>query len=100
MEKRRFGSVVGALVALIFAAFVVLGMVTGIDRDFDRGTATEGARDAQLGLGLLALVLLAASLRAAWLQRSGRPGSQIALLLLGLAATVVWAFYRVSEYSS
>jgi hypothetical protein len=91
---------VGALVALVLAALVVLGMVTGIDRDFDRGTATEGTRDAQLGLGVLALVLFAASLRDAWRARSGRPGSQIALLLLGLAATVVWAFFRISEYSS
>jgi hypothetical protein len=91
---------VGALVALFLGAIVVLGMVTGIDRDFDRGTATEGARNAQLGLGLLAVVLLAASIRNAWIARTGRPRSQIALLLLGLAATVVWAFFRISEYSA
>jgi hypothetical protein len=91
---------VGALVALFLGAIVVLGMVTGIDRDFDRGTATEGARNAQLGLGLLAVVLLAASIRDAWIARTGRPRSQIALLLLGLAATVVWAFFRISEYSA
>ena len=100
MAKLRFGSVVGALVALALAALVVSGMVTGIDRDFDRGTAQEGVRDAQLGLGVLALVLLAASIRGAWLERSGRPGRQIPLLLAGLAATVVWAFFRVSEYSA
>jgi uncharacterized YccA/Bax inhibitor family protein len=100
MRTRRLGSVVGALVALVLAALVVLGMVTGIDRDFDRGTATEGTRDAQLGLGLLALALFVGSIRGAWLARSGRPSSQITLLLLGLAATLVWAFFRVSEYSS
>ena len=88
------------LVALAVGAIVVVGMVTGVDLNFDRGTADAGIRDAQLALGAIAVLLLAGAVGTARGFATGRSGAQLPLFLVGIVVAVIWAFFRVVEYSS
>ena len=88
------------IVALTIGAVVVAGMVTGVDLDFDRGTAEPGIRDAQLALGALALVLLAGVIAKARAFYTDRSGAQVPLFLVAVVVAVIWAFFRVIEYSA
>jgi hypothetical protein len=88
-----------ALTAVVIGAIVVAGMSTGLELDFDRGTARAWVRDVQIALGALALAALAAvvaSARDFWLGRSDRV---VPIFVAAVLVAVVWAFLRVVQYS-
>jgi len=97
---RRFFVADCALAELALAAIVVLGMVTGIRREFEKGVAPLGAVIAVQGLGALTLALLSVGLRQCSSAWQGRPARCTRWLLVGTLSWVVWAFFRVVEYSS
>ena len=88
------------IVALGLGVLVAVGMITGVDLDFDRGRAKASIRDAQLVLGALALVLLAGVVGTARGFYADRSAAQVPLFVVALVVAVIWAFFRVVEYSS
>jgi hypothetical protein len=94
--------VLGVLLALL-AALVVLGMATGYELEFDKGTVPRGFVLFQLGLGVLVLALTAfrfVDLRALWRGRE-RAGRRVAgWMIVVLVAWSLWAFVRIGQYAS
>jgi hypothetical protein len=97
---RRAAAVLMAISALGIGAIVVLGMATGYELEFDRGTAMAGVRDLQIALGaitLVGLVTVLATVRGFYLGESAAAVPAFAVTVL---VAVAWAFARVIEYSA
>jgi NADH:ubiquinone oxidoreductase subunit 5 (subunit L)/multisubunit Na+/H+ antiporter MnhA subunit len=97
--RRALVATVAALETLL-AAIVVLGMATGMDRQFDKGVAPLGAVIVVQSLGVVCLLVFGGGLRACAL--TWRLGQAPLSRWFGAALTlwVLWAFFRVAEYSS
>lgn len=96
----RGGAIVLGAAMAVLAGVVAISMVSGLDRTFERGTASVAAMLVQEAIGALALVALGAT--ALRLRRfadgNGKP-STIGLFVLALAICVAWALSYVLEYS-
>jgi len=93
-------TVLMALVALALAAIVVLGMASGYELEFDRGTAMAWIRDLQIGLGVIALIGCAGVIAAARDFYLGRSAWVVPVFVVTVVISVVWAFFRVVQYSA
>lgn len=104
MKIARRLLVVGiAGIELLLAALVVLGMASGTHQHFEKGDTPLFAVILVQVVGVAALVLLAAGLRAcAFTWRGGRrePGLTLGWFLVAGVVWLVWAFIRVGEYAS
>ena len=101
IELRRALVAIAALVDLMLAALVVLGMATGTHQQFDKGVAPLAAVVSVQVLGAACLGLLAIGLRlcvAAW--RDERTHHVRWWSLAIAVCWLVWAFVRVGEYAS
>jgi hypothetical protein len=93
---RRAGAAFGVLVAGLLGALVVLGIVTGIDRDFEKGRVELAPYLGNFVVGFAVLVLLGA---AGLTMSRRRPGGGL-LLTAGVLLWLVWAYLRIGEYAS
>lgn len=95
------GAIVLGVAIAVLAGVVAIGMVRGLDRTFDSGTAPVEAMLLQEAIGALALIALGAT--ALRLRRfadgDGKPLT-ITLFVLALAICVAWAYSYIIEYSS
>jgi hypothetical protein len=93
-------AVLMALVALVLAAIVVLGMATGYRLNFDRGTAMASVRNVQIALGVVSLIGCASVISAVRGFYLGRSVWTVPAFVVTVLISVVWAFFRVVQYSS
>jgi len=85
----------------VLAGVVAIGMVRGLDRTFDRGTASVTAMLVQEATGALALIALGATaLRLRRFAAGDSRPSTTGLFVLALAICVAWALSDVVQYSS
>ena len=108
MESRASNSqmkLVAGLVGVAMGALcvpIIAGMIEGLDRDFEKGTAPFGAMVFQEVCGVLALAAVALvfrQLRLLW--RGQRVFASTAAAVVGaLALAVVWYFTLLLEFSS
>ena len=100
-EGFRTGAVVLAFVVALLAAIVVFGMITGLDRTFDRGTAPQSAMLIQEALGVVSLGALAAlALRLRRFSRGDGIGGTALLFALACLVCVLWVLSGIAEYAS
>jgi hypothetical protein len=97
---KRVGAGLIVAVSVALAAIVVVGLASGLDREFDRGTVQLGTYLMVTIGGAFALALFAAcaflAVRAA---REGR-WPPVLLLIGSVIVFLFWAGARVAEYSS
>jgi hypothetical protein len=97
---RRALVVILVLLELVLAALTVLGMATGTDQQFDKGFTPLGFVILVQSLGAFVLLVLAAGLRACVMTWRARYAPLVMWFFVGTLAWLVWAFFRLSEYSS
>lgn len=99
MKKVAVGAI-GLVVAAV-AAYVVVGMIGGIDPQFSRGRSPTSLVFRQEILGALTLVTLGtAATRLIAVARGRHPGRLLILLPVGLVLAVVWWFALAVERAS
>jgi hypothetical protein len=99
-RARRGLAVVVAAFEAFLAAIVVLGMATGTDRQFDKGVAPLLAVVLVQSLGVVCLIVLGGGFRACAVTWRLRQASLLRWFGMAVVLWVVWAFFRVAEYSS
>jgi hypothetical protein len=97
---KRVGAGLVAAVSVALAAIVVVGMASGLDRDFDKGRVELAQYLPVMVGGAFTLALLGACCFLS--VRTAREGQwpPIVPLALAVLAFLFWALARVAEYSS
>lgn len=88
------------MVELLLGALVVAGMATGTNQRFDRGTTTLMVVLLVQIVGAAFLIGLVAVLRACVAAWRGRRTHLLAWFPFTALVWLIWAFFRVIEYSS
>jgi hypothetical protein len=99
-RARRALAVVVAASEAFLAALVVLGMATRTDRQFDKGVAPLVAVILVQSLGVVCLIILGGGVRACALTWRLRRTPLFGWFGAAVILWVLWAFFRVVEYSS
>lgn len=92
--------VIGLLTAII-AALVVVGMVAGWNREFDRGVSSTSSVVTQEILGALTLTMLGVvAIRLPAVARGARLGPTLGLLLIAMLLAIGWLIAFAVERAS
>jgi hypothetical protein len=96
----RAGSAVLILLAVLLAGLVVLGMATGIHRQFDKGETPLWVVISVQVLGVISLITLGGVVQGCISVWQGHRRRILEWTLLVIPIWLVWAFLRIVEYSS